>query len=92
MSKKVAAKTIRRSFVLPSNLVEEACTVSNKNEATNLNKLVTIALQEYVNNKKRKEFENSMLAMGNDPEILRECAAINKDFLGTEMDGLRKGK
>ena len=33
-----------------------------------------------------------MLEMAKDPEILRECAAIEKEFLQTEMDGLRKSK
>ena len=92
MNKKTQAKTVRRSFALPSKLIDEARLVSSKEEAPNLNKIVTIALQEYVSNKKRRDFETAMLAMGNDPEILRECATINQDFAQTEMDGLSKNK
>lgn len=92
MNKKSQFKTVRRSFALPSKLIDEVRMVSSKEEAANLNKLVTIALQEYVNNKKKREFEKSVLAMGRDPEILKECAAIGKEFARTEMDGLRKSK
>jgi hypothetical protein len=90
MLKKAQLKTIRRSFALPSKLIDEVLSVSTIAEQSNLNKLVTVALQEYVNNKKRREFEKSMLEMANDPEILRECGVIEKEFKQTEMDGLSK--
>ncbi len=92
MPKKTSGKTVRRSFALPSKLLDEVLSVSTIAEGSNLNKLVTVALQDYVNNKKRHEFEKSMLEMANDPEILRECAVITNDFRQTEMDGLRKNK
>ena len=83
-----AAKSVRRSFVIPSKLIDEVLSLDAADKTMNLNKLVTIALQEYVDNKKRREFEKSMLAMGTDPDILRECASINEDFTATETDGL----
>jgi len=57
MNKKMTAKTVRRSFALSSKLIDEVLSLNTN--STNLNKLVTIALQEYVDNKKRKEFENA---------------------------------
>jgi len=64
MIKKTQAKTIRRSFALSRQLIDEALSVNTPGEPSNLNKLVTIALQEYVNNKKRKEFEKSNARYG----------------------------
>jgi len=90
--RKSQLKTIRRSFALSSKLVDEALTVSTDAEKANLNKLVTIALEEYVSFRKRREFEKSMLAMGSDPEILGECSAISQQFASTEMDGLKRSK
>lgn len=63
MSKKAQVKTVRRSFALSSKLIDEALMVDTEAKSINLNKLVTIALQEYVNNKKRREFEKLMQAM-----------------------------
>lgn len=92
MVKNTLPKTIRRSFALPRKLIDEAVTMSTKAEKANLNKLVTIALQEYIDNRKRREFETAMQAMGNDPEVLRECQGIERDFAQTEMDGLPRDK
>jgi hypothetical protein len=92
MPRKAQAKTVRRSFALSSKLIDEALMVAPATEKVNLNKLVTIALQEYVNSKKRRWFEKSMLAMGSDPEILRECGAVAKEFARTENDGLSRNK
>ncbi len=77
---------------MPRKLVDEALSVSTKTESPNLNKLVTIALEEYIENKRRKKFEEQMVEMGCDPQILQECSAINTDFASTELDGLRKIK
>jgi UDP-glucose 6-dehydrogenase len=90
MAGKAQTKTIRRSFALSRKLIDEALMVSAGTEKVNLNKLVTIALQEYINSKKRREFEKSMALMGSDPEILRECAAIADEFAQAENDGLSK--
>jgi hypothetical protein len=85
-------RTVRRSFALPSQLIEEALRFGAKEDRMNLNRLVTIALQDYVDRRKRREFEKSMLEMGSDEEVLRECAAINKQFAQTERDGLAENK
>lgn len=92
MAGKAQAKTIRRSFALSRKLVDEALMVSAATEKVNLNKLVTIALQEFVNSKRRLEFEKSMRAMGSDPEVLRQCAVIGEEFARAEDDGLSKEK
>jgi hypothetical protein len=38
---------------------------------------------------RRQEFESSVVAMAEDPEVQAECTAIARDFAATEMDGLR---
>ena len=92
MSKRAQAKTVRRSFALSSKLIDEALMASTEAKGINLNKLVTLALQEYVSNSKRREFEKLTQEMGTDLDILRECAVINKEFTKTEMDGLSRNK
>jgi hypothetical protein len=83
-----AIKLVRRSFALPGRLIDEAIAVADNELKHNLNKLVTVALQEYVETHKRKEFERAMAQMGNDPQVLTACGAIQQDFEGTELDGL----
>jgi hypothetical protein len=39
--------------------------------------------------RRRQEFENSVAAMAEDPQMQAECRAIARDFAATEMDGLR---
>jgi hypothetical protein len=40
----------------------------------------------------QQEFESSVAAMAQDPEVQAECAAIARDFAATERDGLRVNK
>ena len=39
---------------------------------------------------RRQEFESTVAAMAEDPQIQAECIAIARDFTGTEMDGFGK--
>lgn len=80
--------TLRRSFALPRQLVEAARELSDPDLRDNLNRLVTVALDEYVARRKRAQFKAEMARMAADPEIQRELAKIEVEFAGAEMDGL----
>lgn len=83
-------KTIRRSVALPRNLVDEATAVAPPELGQNLNRLVTVALQEFAAKRKAWAFEEAVAQMAADPAIRSECAAIEKDFSAAEADGLAR--
>lgn len=91
MSVKVVRKTVRRSVALPRQLVDEVVAVAAPELRQNLNRLVTVALQEFASRRKARAFEDVMARMAADPAIRTECAAISKAFAITEGDGLRNG-
>jgi len=79
--------TIRRSFALPGRLVMEATEASPPDLRGNLNRLVKVALQEFVARRKRKDFENAMARMSADPAIRLENRRIAKEFRRADSDG-----
>jgi hypothetical protein len=81
-------KTVRRSVALPRDLVEEASAVAPPELRQNLNRLVTVALQEFAAKRKTQAFEEAMAQMATDRAIRMECAGIERDFSITEVDGL----
>ena len=83
-----ASNTVRRSFALPRHVVTEAAAVAPTALQDNLNRLVTTALQEYTETRKRRTFEEAMAAMAADPAIRRASAEIMTAFRTTEADGL----
>jgi hypothetical protein len=83
-----AANTVRRSFALPRHVVTEATAVAPAELQDNLNRLVTTALQEYTETRKRRTFEAAMAAMAADPAIHRASAELLTAFRTTEADGL----
>ena len=83
-----ASNTVRRSFALPRHVVTEATAVAPAALQGNLNRLVTIALQEYTETRKRRTFEAAMAAMAADPAIRRASAELMSAFRTTEADGL----
>ena len=85
------SRTLRRSVALSRQLVEEASALAPPHLRQNLNRLVTVALQEFAARQKAREFEDAIAAMARDPAIRAECAAISKAFAITEGDGLRNG-
>ena len=87
-ARKKIPKTVRRSVVLPRHLVEEANAVAPAEFGQNLNRLVTVALQEFADRRKARGFEAAMEQMAVDPAIRTECAAIKRDFRIAEADGL----
>jgi hypothetical protein len=87
--RKKAHKTVRRSVALPSQLINEASAVAPPELRHNLNRLVTVALQEFAARRRERAFEQAIAQMAADPAIQAECAAITKDFTVAEADGLR---
>jgi hypothetical protein len=83
-----ASNTVRRSFALPRHVVTEAAAVAPAELQGNLNRLVTTALQEYTETRKRRTFEAAMAAMAADPAIRRASAELMTAFRTTEADGL----
>lgn len=90
--KKPTSRTIRRSVALPRRVVEEVTAVAPAELKGNLNRLVTVALEEFTRSQKARAFEDAMAKMAADPAIQAECAAIAKDFAGAEADGLRENQ
>jgi hypothetical protein len=86
---KPSPKTVRRSVALPRQLVEEAAAAAPGELRQNLNRLVTVALQEFAAHRKARTFEEAMAQMGADPAIRAECTVISRDFAIGEADGLK---
>ncbi len=88
MKSRTHIQTIRRSVALSRKLVEEAQALAPPEMKKNFNRLITVALQESVNQRRQKAFEEAMAQMAADPAIRRENAAILEDFAQAERDGL----
>ena len=80
-------KTVRRSVALPRHLVEEASALAPPELRENLNRLVTVALQEFAAKRKTRAFEEAMAQMATDQAIRRECAAIERDLGSLKRTG-----
>lgn len=89
MKTKVSPKTVRRSVALSRQLVEQVSALAPPELRQNLNRLVTVALQEFAARRKARAFEDAIAEMGRDPAIRAECATISGDFTITEADGLK---
>ena len=82
------SKTVRRSVALPRRLVEEVVRIAPVDAASNWNRLVVTALEEYAARQRRARLEEAMAAMAADPAIRSETKSINRFFRKTERDGL----
>ena len=89
-ARKTQRKTVRRSVALPRHLIDEVTAVAPPELGQNLNRLVTVALQEFAAKRKARAFEEAVRQMAADPAIRSECAAIEGDFRVTEADGLKR--
>ena len=89
MKVKGSSRTIRRSIALPRELVQEVEAIAPSNLKGNFNRLVSVALQKFANQRKAEAFEEAMARMAADPSIKAECAAILREFVQTENDGLK---
>ena len=82
-------RTIRRSVALPESLATEVMAIAMSGTEKNFNRVVLLALSEFVANRKREPFSQAMKQMAEDPAIVTECAAVNREFAEAESDGLR---
>lgn len=89
MKRKIHPKTVRRSVALSHQLVEEVKAAAPPEIRENLNRLVTVALQEFAAKRKERAFEDAMAQMAADPAIQAECESISKEFASAETDGLK---
>jgi len=89
MKAKGSTRTIRRSIALPRELVQEVEAIAPFNLKGNFNRLVSVALQRFASQRRAEAFEEAMSRMAADPSIRAECAAISREFLTTESDGLK---
>ena len=89
MKAKGSTRTIRRSIALPRELVKEVEAIAPSNLKGNFNRLVSVALREFASQRKVEAFQEAMSRMAADPSIRAECAAISREFLTTESDGLK---
>jgi hypothetical protein len=87
--RKAAHKTVRRSVALPRQLINEASALAPPELRQNLNRLVTVALQEFAAKRRERAFDQAIAQMAADPAIQAECAAITNDFTITEADGIK---
>jgi len=85
---RTTSSIVRRSCALPRHIVTEATAAAPAELRGNLNRLVTTALQEYTQTRKRLGFEEAMGAMAADPAIRRVTTELMAAFPATELDGL----
>ena len=87
-AKQQRSKTVRRSVALSRELLEDVKAHASPELRSNVNRLVTIALQEFVANRKRRKFEEAMAKMATDPQLCQESQQISTEFLSADFDGL----
>ena len=80
-------KTVRRSVALPIEVVEEAQRAAPLLR-DNLNRLVIVALKEFVAHRRQLDFEAAMARMAADPKIRAESSRVAPEFAAAENDGL----
>jgi hypothetical protein len=80
--------TVRRSVALPRRLAEEAAGAAPPEISGNLNRIVTVALEEFVARRKHRDFERRMAEMAADPQVRKQSEAIAKEFASAESDGI----
>jgi hypothetical protein len=79
---------VRRSVALPRTLVDEVVAAAPPDMRGNMNRLVTVALREFVARRKASAFRRAMAEMASDPAIQSENTAIAREFAPAESDGL----
>ena len=86
--KDTAQNKIRRSIVLPNELVEEVRSIAPPELRDNFNRLVTFILIDFTRRQKKYQFETAMAKMANDPAIREACSVLSEEFTEAENDGL----
>jgi hypothetical protein len=88
MSSPRASHTIRRSIAIPAALIEEAQNVAPAGPRTSFNRLVRIALEEFVARRREERFVTEMERMAQDPDVQAELRTIEHEFAVADGDGL----
>ena len=81
-------KTVRRSVALPTSLVKQAKGVAPQHLKSNFNRLVIVALEQFVAQRQHQEFAEAVAEMAHDPQVQQESLSITTDFRDAENDGL----
>ncbi len=89
MPRSRTSATLRRSVALPRKLVEQASRRAPPALRNNVNRLITVALQEYLRRRQERDFEEAMAKMASDPQIRAESRVILDEFTAAEKDGLK---
>ena len=84
--------TLRRSFALPKRVVEAAVEAAPPELKSNLNRLMTVALEKYVEWQEQVAFSKAMEEMASDSDIRKLNKAIEKEFNYAINDGLAEEK
>jgi hypothetical protein len=88
MQTQKSTRTVRRSVALPEELAAEVIFVAPPELKKNFNRLVLLALSEFVANRKNEAFAQALAQMAADPCIVAELTAISCAFSEAETDGL----
>ena len=80
-------KTVRRSVALPREIVEAASRAASPELRHNLNRLVIVALEEFIARRRLNEFEAAMEQMAADGAIRSESRRVGEEFAVAESDG-----
>jgi hypothetical protein len=80
--------TVRRSVVLPADLVRDALRFAPAPLRENLNQLTVTALREYTDRRRAIAFAEAMAAMAADPAVRSVCAVLARGLAAAEGDGL----
>jgi hypothetical protein len=89
MGSKNRSQTVRRSVALPKSLVDEVTALAPPQVRKNLNRLVTVALQDFAARQKARAFQEAMARMATDPAIRSENISISGEFGVCENNGLK---
>ena len=81
-------KSLQRSFIIDAGLVAEVQRLVPRELSDNLNRIVTVALQELAKKLKHDRFEAAMARMAVDPALRRQSTGLERAFRRTEADGL----
>jgi hypothetical protein len=71
-------------------LIDEVVANAPEELRSNLNRLVTTALREYAERRKKDAFARAVAEMAQDPAVRSECDAIEREFMPTELDGIAR--
>ena len=85
---KRSSNVVRRSVALPKDIVEEAAKLAPPELKGNWNRLVRTALEQFIIQRKRRRFAESMAEMARDPQAMALNRRISDEFSVTDGDGL----